>query len=212
MEPMPLSLEMEKATFIADRNNITRVWMDHALWPLITTQLYIDQTGDIDILNRKVPYFKDAQTERGRLRDQLWSSEQGNKQMTQADVIYKGSILEHLLIQQLSAFYEIGEHNIYRLRDADWNDALDMAPDRGESVAFTCAYAGNLRNLARMIRLLEAYSGQSETELLYEIQILLGHDRALYDSISENQRFSINMSKVAVILSAVNVSLSPTHH
>lgn len=172
-----------EGNFIADRNNITRVWMDHALWPLITTQLYIDQTGDIDILNRKVPYFKDAQTERGRLRDQLWSSEQGNKQMTQADVIYKGSILEHLLIQQLSAFYEIGEHNIYRLRDADWNDALDMAPDRGESVAFTCAYAGNLRNLARMIRLLEAYSGQSETELLYEIQILLGHDRALYDSI-----------------------------
>ena len=173
-----------EGNFIADRNNISRVWMDHALWPLITTQLYIDQTGDIDILNRKVPYFKDAQTERGRLRDQLWSSEQGNKQMTQADVIYKGSILEHLLIQQLSAFYEIGEHNIYRLRDADWNDALDMAPDRGESVAFTCAYAGNLRNLARMIRLLEAYSGQSETELLYEIQILLGHDRALYDSIS----------------------------
>ena len=173
-----------EGNFIADRNNITRVWMDHALWPLITTQLYIDQTGDIDILNRKVPYFKDAQTERGRLRDQLWSSEQGNKQMTQADVIYKGSILEHLLIQQLGAFYEIGEHNIYRLRDADWNDALDMAPDRGESVAFTCAYAGNLRNLARMIRLLEAYSGQSETELLYEIQILLGHDRALYDSIS----------------------------
>lgn len=173
-----------EGNFIADRNNITRVWMDHALWPLITTQLYIDQTGDIDILNRKVPYFKDAQTERGRLRDQLWSSEQGNKQMTQADVIYKGSILEHLLIQQLSAFYETGEHNIYRLRDADWNDALDMAPDRGESVAFTCAYAGNLRNLARMIRLLEAYSGQSETELLYEIQILLGHDRALYDSIS----------------------------
>lgn len=173
-----------EGNFIADRNNITRVWMDHALWPLITTQLYIDQTGDIDILNRKVPYFKDAQTERGRLRDQLWSSEQGNKQMTQADVIYKGSILEHLLLQQLSAFYEIGEHNIYRLRDADWNDALDMAPDRGESVAFTCAYAGNLRNLARMIRLLEAYSGQSETELLYEIQILLGHDRALYDSIS----------------------------
>lgn len=172
-----------EGNFIADRNNITRVWMDHALWPLITTQLYIDQTGDIDILNRKVSYFKDAQTERGRLRDQLWSSEQGNKQMTQADVIYKGSILEHLLIQQLSAFYEIGEHNIYRLRDADWNDALDMAPDRGESVAFTCAYAGNLRNLARMIRLLEAYSGQSETELLYEIQILLGHDRALYDSI-----------------------------
>ncbi|RAZ93924.1 hypothetical protein DK853_37800, partial [Klebsiella oxytoca] len=36
--------------FIADRNGIARVWMDHALWPLMTTKLYIDQTGDLDIL------------------------------------------------------------------------------------------------------------------------------------------------------------------
>ncbi|MDY5985933.1 MAG: cellobiose phosphorylase, partial [Lachnoclostridium sp.] len=48
--------------FIADRNGIARVWMDHALWPLMTTKLYIDQTGDIEILNKQVPYFKDAQT------------------------------------------------------------------------------------------------------------------------------------------------------
>ena len=32
--------------FVADRNNITRVWMDHAFWPFVTTKLYIDQTGD----------------------------------------------------------------------------------------------------------------------------------------------------------------------
>ena len=56
--------------------------------------------------------------------------------------------------------------------------------DLRESKSADGFFAGNLRNLARMIRLLEAYSGQSETELLYEIQILLGHDRALYDSIS----------------------------
>ena len=31
--------------FIADRNGIARVWMDHALWPLMTTNLYIDQIG-----------------------------------------------------------------------------------------------------------------------------------------------------------------------
>ena len=36
--------------FIADRNNITRVWMDHAFWPFVTTKLYLDQTGDLDIL------------------------------------------------------------------------------------------------------------------------------------------------------------------
>lgn len=40
----------EPGEFIADRNNITRVWMDHAFWPFVTTKLYIDQTGDIDVL------------------------------------------------------------------------------------------------------------------------------------------------------------------
>lgn len=48
--------------FIADRNNITRVWMDHAFWPFVTTKLYLDQTGDLDILLEKVTYFKDLQT------------------------------------------------------------------------------------------------------------------------------------------------------
>lgn len=32
--------------FIADRNGISRVWMDHAVWPFMTTKLYLDQTGD----------------------------------------------------------------------------------------------------------------------------------------------------------------------
>ena len=57
-------------------------------------------------------------------------------------------VLEHILIQQLAAFYDVGVHNIYRLRGADWNDALDMAAENGESFAFTCAYAGNLHTLA----------------------------------------------------------------
>ena len=69
--------------------------------------------------------------------------------------MYAGTILEHLLIQQLAAFYEVGRHNIYRLRGADWNDARDMAAAQGESVAFTCYYAGNMRELAGMIRLMQ---------------------------------------------------------
>ena len=55
----------KQGEFIADRNNITRVWMDHGFWPFLTTKLYIDQTGDIGILNKEVPYFKDRQIERG---------------------------------------------------------------------------------------------------------------------------------------------------
>lgn len=50
--------------FIADRNGISRVWMDHAVWPFMTTKLYIDQTGDLEVLLERAPYFKDAQAGR----------------------------------------------------------------------------------------------------------------------------------------------------
>src|SRR5699024_11867475 len=68
--------------FIADRNGIARVWMDHALWPQMTTKLYIDQTGDVGILNRQVPYFKDAQAMRGAEIDSLYREEQGGWQLS----------------------------------------------------------------------------------------------------------------------------------
>ena len=136
--------------FIADRNGITRVWMDHALWPLMTTKLYIDQTGDVDILTKEVSYFKDPHVKRGTEIDQDWNDNYGNEQRTSDNSVYTGSILEHLLIQHLTGFYEVGDHNIYRLRGADWNDALDMANDNGESVAFTAAYSGNLMDLASL--------------------------------------------------------------
>lgn len=60
--------------FIADRNNITRAWMDHGLWPLMTTKLYIDQTGDLSILLKKNTYFKDRQEARGTKVDENWEA------------------------------------------------------------------------------------------------------------------------------------------
>lgn len=90
---------------------------------------------------------------RGTGMDTLWSADSGCRQLTDKEEVCKGTILEHLLIQQLTAFYEVGDHNLYRLRGADWNDALDMAAEHGESVAFTCAYAGNLRDLASLLLL-----------------------------------------------------------
>ena len=167
--------------FIADRNGIARVWMDHALWPLMTTQLYIDQTGDLNILNSPAPYFKDPQALRGTGIDQDWNDAYGNRQRTESGEAYQGTILEHLLIQHLTAFYEVGEHNIFRLRGADWNDALDMAAEHGESVAFTCAYAGNLRDLAGLLRRL---TKEGDTvSLLEEIQELLAGGPAIYPDV-----------------------------
>ena len=173
--------------YIADRNGIARVWMDHALWPLITTSLYINQTGDIEILKKQVPYFKDAQTMRGTEIDTLWNDAYGNKQRTEDGQVYTGSVLEHILIQQLAAFYDVGVHNIYRLRGADWNDALDMAAENGESVAFTCAYAGNLHTLASILRLMES-AGETSIPLLEEIEILLNDQTDMFDSVSEKKK------------------------
>lgn len=171
----------EQGEFKADRNSITRVWMDHGFWPFLTTKLYIDQTGDIGILGEKVPYFKDGQVQRGQAVDSEWNEDYGMRQKTQDGIVYTGSIVEHILLQQLSAFYEVGEHNQIRLRNADWNDALDMAPDRGESVAFTSAYAYNFKELADYLEKYETITEKTQLELVEEIAILLAGDKHKYD-------------------------------
>lgn len=173
--------------FIADRNGISRVWMDHAVWPFMTTKLYIDQTGDLEVLLERAPYFKDAQAGRGTDIDTDWQESYGMRQKTSDGSLYAGTILEHLLVEHLCAFYEVGEHNEMRLRGADWNDALDMAAENGESVAFTCAYAGNLRQLADCLRLMRDRLSCTEIELLEEITVLLKDDREIYESTEAKQ-------------------------
>lgn len=177
----------KQGEFIADRNGIARVWMDHGVWPFMTIKLYMDQTGDVDVLKEKTVYFKDEQAKRGCGLDAQWNVSDGVQQKCNDGKIYKGSILEHLLLQQLCAFYEVGEHNQIRLRGADWNDALDMAAQRGESVAFTCAYAGNLMQLSELLLVLHDRYGWTEVELLEEMQLLLDADAAIYDDIQAKQ-------------------------
>ena len=59
METNATIIGIKQGEFIADRNNITRVWMDHGAWPFLTTKLYIEQRGDIEFLLEKQSYFKD---------------------------------------------------------------------------------------------------------------------------------------------------------
>lgn len=176
----------QQGEFIADRNNITRVWMDHAFWPFVTTKLYMDQTGDMDVLFEKIPYFKDLQSMRGTSHDTLWNSEYGKHQKTEAGSVYYGTVLEHILLQNLCAFYDVGEHNQMRLHGADWNDALDMAWENGESVAFTCAYAGNLNDIAHSLKTLKE-KGITKLDLAKELEILLNSEPALYEDAKKKQ-------------------------
>lgn len=172
--------------FVADRNSIVRVWMDHGLWPFITTNLYINQTGDADILFEENTFFKDAISNRGDEKDGLWDGV-SNKLKTYSDNVYKGTILEHILIQHLTAFYDVGEHNHMKLRGGDWNDALDMAKENGESVAFTAAYAGNLLQLAKLLQWVREEKQVAEIELSEELTALLHPTEEVYQSATRKQ-------------------------
>lgn len=137
--------------FIADRNNISRVWMDHGVWPYLTLELYIHQSGDFDILFHPTKYFRDMQLSRASKKDLEWTESDGKNLKNKKGRVAEGSVLEHILVQNLVQFYNVGEHNHIRLENADWNDGLDMAYARGESVAFTTLYGSNLKKLAALL-------------------------------------------------------------
>ncbi len=159
--------------FVADRNNIARVWMDHGVWPYLTLELYVHQSGDFDVLFQNAKYFRDMQLSRAQKKDLSWREEDGKNLKTKKGRVVEGSILEHLLVQHLVQFYNVGEHNHIRLENADWNDGLDMAHERGESVAFTTLYGSNLRKLAHLLEEAGKRKGIKKVELAKELLLLL---------------------------------------
>jgi len=158
--------------FKADRNKIPRVWMDHAFWPSFTTALYFDETGDFSLLWENQTYFSDGFSIRG----------DGEKPMSPGKT-EEGTVLEHLILENVTSFFDVGEHGNMRLHGADWNDGLDMAAHRGESVAFTAAYAWSLDKLSKILK--EAIcSGNEEAEILKPLAELMNFSREGYGNPS----------------------------
>lgn len=159
--------------FLADRNAIARVWMDHGIWPILTLLLYIDQTGDIDIMFEENSYFSDFQLSRTKKKNGGFNPKLGHQLKTKGGEVYSGSLFEHILIQLLVQFYNVGEHNVTRLESADWNDGLDMAFGRGESVAFMSQYAGNMLLLADFLEKVMDQRNMKTVGLAKEVICLL---------------------------------------
>ncbi|MBU1087392.1 MAG: cellobiose phosphorylase [Candidatus Omnitrophica bacterium] len=161
--------------FISDRNKISRVWMDHGVWPLFTLELYIHQTGDFDILFEHCSYFYDSQLSRAKDIDLNWNPKlKHSKQLhTKDGHVYSGTILEHTLVQHLVQFFNVGKHNNIRLEDADWNDGLDMASEKGESVAFTCFYARNIYEISMLLIELKKKRKKKNIVISKELYLLL---------------------------------------
>jgi len=202
--------------FIADRNNIARTWMDHGVWPMMTSLLYVDQTGDWNFLLENTPYFRDGLRNRGKVADRAWThsgQDDACQLKTRAGTLYQGTVLEHMLVQNLVQFFNVGEHNIFRLEDADWNDGLDMAHKRGESVAFTAMYAGNLTQLADALELAAAKAGWTTVALAEELALLIDRtrERVDYDSVADkNKRLEDYFKAVYDGLTGAQMTVSVT--
>jgi len=198
--------------FLADRNAITRVWMDHGAWPFLTLLLYIEQSGDFDILFEKQSYFRDPQLSRTHGKDIAWAAPYGNKLLDKKGQVYEGTILEHLLVQHLTQFFNVGEHNIIRLEGADWNDGLDMASSRGESVAFTSFYGGNLLSLADLLEGMARINGVEKVRVARELLILLDtlSDKVDYNDHQAKHKhlFSKYFHRVQPVLSGETAEIS----
>lgn len=165
--------------FLSDRNNISRVWMDHGIWPLLTLDLYLNETGDFDILFECAPYFRNHEICRTRAIDYNWSPDYGQKLKTSKGKIYYGTVLEHLLVENLVQFFNVGRHNHVRLEGGDWNDGLDMASKSGESIAFSSMYAQNLKILSDLLLRID----KSEIKIARELKILL--NKINYNNVKE---------------------------
>ncbi len=181
--------------FKADRNMITRVWSDHGAWPLLTTKMYMDETGDLEFLLKKQNYFTDQFT---HYTKQTRKKPESTILKDVRNEVYRGTILEHLLLQNLVGHHNIGDHGFVKLEDADWNDGMDMAHHQGETIAFTHMYANNLRVLAELIRQLPT----SNIVLFEEMLMLLeAHAdlEAFFDQVADfkGDRIWINQVELA---------------
>ncbi|MCD6539133.1 MAG: cellobiose phosphorylase [Candidatus Omnitrophica bacterium] len=165
----------KEGNFISDRNKISRVWSDHGVWPFLTLKPYLDRTGDYKILFSKVEFFRDHQLKRAQEVDINFLKEEKPDYFLRdkSGKIYKSTILDHLLIQNLVPFFNVGKKGNIKLENADWNDALDMAEKWGETVAFSCMYTKNIKDLADLLEYLLKEKNIKKIELTKEVRILL---------------------------------------
>lgn len=181
--------------FWTDTRERSPVRVDHGAWPFLATRLYIDQSGDLAFLLREQPYRKDGFCRRAARVDPAWQESRGSSVRDARGTVYLGTLLEHLLVQHLTAFFDVGPHHHIRLASpdgsdgSDGSDGLERDAEPGESVNCTALYASNLLQLSRLVLHLDK-SGTTEVDLASELMPLLDTrgDPVSYDSASDKQQ------------------------
>ncbi|MDR3112466.1 MAG: hypothetical protein LBU55_04820 [Elusimicrobiota bacterium] len=181
-------------------DKINGLWCDHPYWTFQTVQILINFLGDYDFLFRDgIAYFRDAYRDRGETQDLNWTTGTIGNQKNQNDEIYKGTVIEHLLVQILTMFYDVGNNGLLKQKRADWNDAVDQV--KGENVTFTFGLALNCKEMADLLEKVCAKKDICEIEVFEELNELLNSD-------DNNDDFKVRQDILKNYLDKINDKIS----
>ncbi|GAB1401343.1 hypothetical protein MASR1M68_02540 [Elusimicrobiota bacterium] len=148
------------------------LWCDHPYWTAQTVMILVNFLGDPKFLFREgIGYFKDAYQDRGETKNSEWKKGYIESQKTLSGKKYTGSVIEHLLVQIMTMFYDVGKNNLLKQKRADWNDAVDQV--KGENVTFTFAVAQNCNEIASLLEKIAKDLNITEIEVFEEFAILV---------------------------------------
>ena len=128
--------------------NDERMYADSPVWIADTLVTYLEETGDLDLLNEQVGFY-DLATHR-------------------QDNSVKKSVYEHAMLALEGLFRNRGQRGLCLIGHGDWNDAMDGLSKRGRGVSTWVSVALVFAS-QRMLKLAQHLKDQRAVALLNEI-------------------------------------------
>jgi len=184
-------------------DEVNGLWCDHPYWTTQTVLILINFLGDPKFIFKDgIAYFKDSYRDRGDRKDISWPNGKIERQKTASGEVYKGTVLEHLLTQLLTMFYDVGRNNLLKQKRADWNDAVDQV--KGENVTFSLGLSQDLKELANFLEDIKKRASVNEVELYEELTTLIDE----WPENPENIPYQTKQKKLEDFLNRVNGEIS----
>ena len=184
-------------------DEVNGLWCDHPYWTAQTVMILANFLGDKKFLFRDgIGYFKDCYQNRGESKNDKWKKGYIENQKTTSGKKYTGTVIEHMLVQVETMFYDVGNNNLLKQKRADWNDAVDQV--KGENVTFSFALAQNCNEIADLLEKTANDLNIKEIEVFAELADLIQNFDDKAKDIPAKQRQAV----LAKYLSKVNDAIS----
>ena len=121
---------------------------DGGVWVAGTILSYINESGDLSILNDQVPYLKGDSYENASYADAFVTEPYVSGERT-------GNVLDHLLAATDYLLSSRGGHNLILWRGGDWNDSMNNVgrKNKGESVWLSIATVKAINELIDILKI-----------------------------------------------------------